>query len=93
MARPVATGILGELDAMEGEGTTPSETAKEEMSARERRRLEIETADTPEERQKIILRQLSEDIPEDEKEELREMDMSDIPVFDAKAAGMRNIQN
>ena len=47
----------------------------------------------PEERQKIILRQLSEDIPEDEKEELREMDMSDIPVFDAKAAGMRNIQN
>tara|TARA_R100001509_G_scaffold15660_1_gene8012 strand:- start:21096 stop:22703 length:1608 start_codon:yes stop_codon:yes gene_type:complete len=95
--RKVATAVVGgipsELDVIEGEGTPPSELSKEEMSARERRRLEIETADTPEERQKIILRQLSEDIPEDEKEELREMDMSDIPVFDAKAAGMRNIQN
>lgn len=60
--RPVATGILGELDAIEGEGTPPSELSKEEMAARERRRLEIQMADTPEERQEIIERQLSEDL-------------------------------
>lgn len=93
VARPVATGILGELDAMEGEGITPSETAKSDLLARQRRLQEITSARTPEERQAIILRQLSEDLPEEEKEELRQMDMDNIPVFDPVAAGMRNIQN
>ena len=65
---------------MTGEGTPPSEEAKSETSARERRRLQIVQAGSPEERAQIIAQQLQEDLPDKEKEEL--IEMGEMPIFD-----------
>ena len=61
------------------------------MSARERRRLEIVQANSPEERAQIIAQQLQEDLSEEEKEEILNYPaLEDIPVFDPSTLPNRN---